>query len=558
LYGNVFVNASGSAVNIQPHNEAPRAISVFNNTVVASGSGVSVTGVKVNYDQRVVGNALFAARPMNLAGNVQQRDNITDSYAQSSNYFVDPVGNLGALDLYPVAGKLKGDIIEMTAFQAFTAWNLDFNGQSRDGTFRGAYSGEVNNPGWLLALNMKPDLADVADVAPSILIQPEDITVIEGDDARFSAGVSGGASLTYQWLRNGSTIPNATSVSYTVSDVDSSDDGRFYSIRVSNDLGTAVSDEAMLTVQADVIAPTLISAVAVNDTRVDITFSEPVSTNSAETSSNYQIDLGITASAANLSDDGRTVSLTVSQLSEETTYTVSVSNVQDRAQRSNSILVLSDMTFIYRDVDDFEEGNAEGWSPLTDGRWEVVRDEGDQAYYLNTSEFNSLGNGALGEYSLLAADYGDFTFSAQAKLGDNVNDNPAADYAVVFGYQNSENYYYVMFNNNQNFTQASKVIKGTRTELVAADREVDWLSDNAYHSIEVSRAGGVITVRFDGRVVLSGTDNSLGAGRVGVGSFNDSAYFDDVSVTGTAATVPGNTSPPSTPSTPRVTITTNH
>jgi len=85
----------------------------------------------------------------------------------------------------------------------------------------------------------------------------------------------------------------------------------------------------------------------------------------------------------------------------------------------------------------------------------------------------------------------------------------------------------------------------------------DWLTDNAYHSIEVSRVGSAITVRFDSNLVMNTTDNSLGAGRVGVGSFNDPAYFDDVSVTGTAVTLPG-PNPPSTPSTPRVTITTSH
>jgi len=404
----------------------------------------------------------------------------------------------------------------------------------------------------------KPETAEL-----NIIDQPDAVTVEQGEVASFNVAAIGRGVLSYQWRKDGVDIDGATEASYGFTASDMANNDIEFDVVVSDATAeSVVSDAAVLTIIADTLAPTLLSAVAANDTRVVITFSEAVSTSSAEISANYQIDRGITVNAAKLSDDGRTVSLTVSQLSEETTYTVSVSNVQDRASTPNPILAQSNITFSYRDVDnfedDFEDGNAEGWTPLTTSRWEVVRDEDDKTYYLNTSEFNSLGNGALGEYSLLAADYGDFTFSAQAKLGDNVNNNPAADYAVVFGYQNSENYYYVMFNNNKDFTQLSKVINGTRTELVPANREVDWLNDNAYHSIEVSRAGSVITVRFDGSVVLSGTDNSLGAGRVGVGSFNDSAYFDDVSVTGIAATVPGNTSPPSTPSTPRVTITTDH
>ncbi len=86
-----------------------------------------------------------------------------------------------------------------------------------------------------------------------------------------------------------------------------------------------------------------------------------------------------------------------------------------------------------------------------------------------------------------------------------------------------------------------KVIKGSRIELDAAD--CDWLNDNAYHSIEINRAGSAISIHFDGNVILSANDSSLGAGKVGVGSYNDSA-------------VPSN--PPSAQSTPRMTITTNH
>ncbi len=182
-------------------------------------------------------------------------------------------------------------------------------------------------------------------------------------------------------------------------------------------------------------------------------------------------------------------------------------------------------------TDGFDDGNADGWSSLTVANWEVTTDEGDMAYYLNTTDFGSLGGGRLGEYSLLSAEYDDFTFTVEAKLGDDVADNATADYAVVFGFQNSDNYYYMLFNNDQNLTQLFKVISGSRILLETANGG-DWLNDNAYHSIEVKRTGNAISVRFDGNVILNVNDDSLGAGKIGVGSYNDSAYFDDVSVTG--------------------------
>jgi len=105
--------------------------------------------------------------------------------------------------------------------------------------------------------------------------------------------------------------------------------------------------------------------------------------------------------------------------------------VQDLAQTPNT-LAQSSINFTYRSADGFEDGNADGWEPYNDNgntvRWSVVEDEGDMAYYLNTTKFDNLSGNRLGE-----------SFTAQAKLGDDVTVNSLADYAVVFGFEDSEN-----------------------------------------------------------------------------------------------------------------------
>ncbi len=382
---------------------------------------------------------------------------------------------------------------------------------------------------------------DITPTAPTITAQPEAVTATEGEDVTFTVTASGSMP-TYQWFRSNVAIEGATTASYTLTEVTPDDGGRFYHVVITNDLDAASSDPALLTVLADTQSPTLLAARAASDTRVDIVFSEAISASSAETIANYQVDPDITVNAANLMSDGRTVSLTVSPLSEETTYTVSISNVQDRALTPNTIATLSDINFTYRLSDGFEDGNADGWTPLNADRWEVTTEaDGNRAYALKATGFGSPGGGRLGEYSLLPGEYGDFTFTAKAKLGSTAAN---ADYAVLFGFQdqNVDSYYYVMFNNNQNYTQLFKVVNGTRAAALATATQ-DWLNDNAYHNIEVSRAGNAITVKFDGNVILSATDNSLGAGRVGVGSFNDAAYFDDVSLSGAATSTPDTTPP---------------
>ena len=48
--------------------------------------------------------------------------------------------------------------------------------------------------------------------------------------------------------------------------------------------------------------------------------------------------------------------------------------------------------------------------------------------------------------------------------------------------------------------------------------------------IELARAGTTISLSMDGSPLLSVVDGTFGVGGLGVGSFNDSAYFDDILV----------------------------
>jgi hypothetical protein len=65
LYDNVFVNGSGDAIHIQPHNDVPRDMLIFSNTVVASGTGIQVRQADgAPYRQRVVANVVAASTPL--------------------------------------------------------------------------------------------------------------------------------------------------------------------------------------------------------------------------------------------------------------------------------------------------------------------------------------------------------------------------------------------------------------------------------------------------------------------------------------------------------------
>jgi hypothetical protein len=65
LYDNIFINGSGDAIRIQPHNDVPRDMMIFSNTVLASGVGIQVRQAEgTAYRQRVIANVVSAGNPV--------------------------------------------------------------------------------------------------------------------------------------------------------------------------------------------------------------------------------------------------------------------------------------------------------------------------------------------------------------------------------------------------------------------------------------------------------------------------------------------------------------
>jgi hypothetical protein len=169
LYNNLFFNSVGDAINIMDHNDVPKIIRVFSNTIVSTGLGIRIHGGSPSFTQSVIGNAVFAATP--ITGGTQV-DNITDTFAAAGNYLVNATGTpeAGTLDLFPKVGMLIGSSIDTSSFNTFLEWNRDFNGNPRTGIFRGAYAGEGQNPGWLPKLEIKRSAPLVRPSPPTGLV----------------------------------------------------------------------------------------------------------------------------------------------------------------------------------------------------------------------------------------------------------------------------------------------------------------------------------------------------------------------------------------------------
>lgn len=369
---------------------------------------------------------------------------------------------------------------------------------------------------------------DMEPVPAAVVTHPEPITVAEGGTASFSVVAVGDLPLSYQWYRDGVVIPEAETASYTLDPVTTNDAEAMFYVRVSNNLGTADSNTVELTVVSDTTAPEIAGSTVLSPSLVDIVFSEPVTVVSAQTLGNYQVDQGIQVLSATLAADERTVSLQTSNLEPGTVYTVTITGVRDQSSAGNEIAPGSSISILFEPSMGFDNGQLPfGWTPLTPSRWSVVSDSGDNALFLNTTAYSPLPILRLGEYILAPDSYADFSLKVDARSAESAG-NANADYALVFGFQDANNYYYMLFNKTLVNTKLSVVVAGERADLATATQ---GLTGNEYNTAEVRRIGDTIEVWFDGNLVLQVTDTTYMSGRVGLGSFNDSAYFDNIRIT---------------------------
>jgi hypothetical protein len=130
----------------------------------------------------------------------------------------------------------------------------------------GAYTVIVDNAANLPLLSGVATLT-VADApaAPSIVAQPQDVTVTEGNPATFQVTASGATPLAYQWQRAQADIPGATAASYTLPSAALADSGVQFRCHVTNAVGGIDSSPSTLTVQPSPNPPVIVAFTATPD-----------------------------------------------------------------------------------------------------------------------------------------------------------------------------------------------------------------------------------------------------------------------------------------------------
>ena len=90
----------------------------------------------------------------------------------------------------------------------------------------------------------------VSGIAPSITTEPTAQSTTVGLTATFTVMANGTAPLGYRWSKNGTAVSGATSASFTTPAAVPTDNQASFTVTVTNTMGSATSDAALLTVGA--------------------------------------------------------------------------------------------------------------------------------------------------------------------------------------------------------------------------------------------------------------------------------------------------------------------
>jgi sugar lactone lactonase YvrE len=224
--------------------------------VAVDGSGNVYVADTRNHTIRKVTSAGVVSTLAGLPGVWGSADGTNSSarFNQPQSIVVDLSGNLFVLDsgnqtIRMVAPVGTNWVVTTVAGQADVSGSADGTGSSAQFFYPGGIGANSAGSFCVADCGNNTIRAGVSSLnaAPVIVVQPQNQTANQGQNAAFSVTATGSAPLTYQWQFNSTNLSGATSSSYAVINAQPANVGS-YSVIVTNSLGTATSSIALLTV----------------------------------------------------------------------------------------------------------------------------------------------------------------------------------------------------------------------------------------------------------------------------------------------------------------------
>jgi hypothetical protein len=182
-------------------------------------------------------------------------------------------------------------------------------------------------------------------------------------------------------------------------------------------------------------------------------------------------------------------------------------------------------------ADDFESG-ADAWQPREGNRWEIVELEGGGHGYQLMEPGKQGTIRAPGGMALIKdRKVGDFILTAEGRCL-TPSTVKGRDLNIFLGYQDPTHFYYVHFSNTTDpIHNAICIVNGEpRAGFTAEPPTAARLTTEGFHHLKVTRVGKRIEAFIDDMAapIMHAEDDRLGEGLVGIGTFDDTAVFDNV------------------------------
>ena len=196
-------------------------------------------------------------------------------------------------------------------------------------------------------------------------------------------------------------------------------------------------------------------------------------------------------------------------------------------------------------IDETFTSSAANFTVVSGGTWAVSNGQ-----YVLTNPGSSTVNGNISVHNTAVS--GDFILSADGKVTGTTT-SAWNDFSIIFNYRDASNYYYVSLNesNDSGTNGVFKVVAGAKTELADI---TSVITAETLYSVKVERTGSGIKAFRNGVLVASVSDATFTGGKIGLGSMNDGATFDNVKVLKPATSAPLSWRPPALTSPTTVTV----
>jgi len=188
---------------------------------------------------------------------------------------------------------------------------------------------------------------------------------------------------------------------------------------------------------------------------------------------------------------------------------------------------------------DFEDGQAEGWQPSIPEHWRVVEKDGSMVYELVSPGIQGEIRAPTSWSILPEHDITSFELMGRLKCKTEAS-NPHRDMCIIFHFQDPTHFYYVHLSaSSDSLHNIVGLVNGADRVKINSElpgESVFRLTDMEWHMFKVTydASTGDIKAYMDdmNNPILTARDTILGHGRVGIGSFDDTGYFDDIKLWG--------------------------